>query len=317
VSLQQSPLPTAPDYAQDYYWLSKPDQIEHAVDVFYVHPTVYTQPDPTNLDLADPELRSYAQGLLVAQAGVYTDSANLFAPSYRQQSAALQDDFTARGGTDMFIDASFQVSAGDVEDAFSYYLENLNQGRPFILSGHSQGTMTLIDLMRNRFGDSVLQNQLVAAYLIGYSVTDKDIETYPWMKLAEGASDTGVIITYNTEGPGSVGSPVYLNGAVAINPLNWRTDGEAAGKDSHLGAVFFNDAKGKEIERIDTFCGAYVDTSKGVLVAFDMEDPKSPEIDLVNLGRYPAGVYHRYDYAFWFANLKENVATRVAAYLNQ
>ena len=115
--------------------------------MFSVHPTIYTQPNPINLDLTDQYLRSYAQGLLVAQAGVYTDSANLFAPSYRQQSATLQDDFTARVGTDMCIDPSFQVSAGDMEDAFVYYLVHLNQGRQFILAGHSQGSMTLINLL--------------------------------------------------------------------------------------------------------------------------------------------------------------------------
>ncbi len=36
---------------------------------------------------------------------------------------------------------------------------------------------SLFDLIRNRFGDPVLQNQLAAAYLLGCSVTDTALVT--------------------------------------------------------------------------------------------------------------------------------------------
>jgi len=307
--------PPAPDYAKDSCWVTKPEKIDKPVDVFYVHPTIYSAESPDNMDIAIPALRKFAKGLTVAQGGVYSESANFFAPFYRQQSGAVQDKFTARGGTDMFEDPSFQLGAGDVEAAFDYYLKHLNGGRPFILAGHSQGTMTLIWLMRKRFSDKELQNLLVAAYLIGYSVTKDDLKKYPWMKRAQGADDTGVIITYNTEGPGAVGSPVYLPGAVAINPLNWKNDATVASRKQHAGAKFFNDAEGTLIEEVDQFASAHVDPEKGVLVITDMKTPSSPSIDLKHLGRYPAGVYHKYDYAFWFNNLKENVKRRTEAYL--
>jgi hypothetical protein len=305
----------APDYSDDYYWVVKSKTIDHPVDVFYVHPTIYTAKYPHNMDISLPEMRTYAKGLSIAQAGVYSENANLFAPFYRQQTAADQDEFTARGGTNMFIDPVFQLAAADVEDAFLYYLEHLNPDRPFIIAGHSQGTMTLIALMRKRFDDPQITKRLVAAYLIGYSVTKEDLQTYPWMKRAEKADDTGVIITYNTEGPGSCGSPVYLPGAIAINPLNWKNDGTVAKKEEHLGAVFFDDAKGELLEEIDQFAAAYVDTEKGVLIVTDMKQPKSDKIDFIHLGRFPDGVYHRFDYAFWFNNLKINVKTRIEAYL--
>jgi Protein of unknown function (DUF3089) len=305
------------NYANDYNWVSKPKKIDKPVDVFYVHPTIYSAKSPHNMDISTPGLRTFAKGLTVAQAGVYSKSANLFAPFYRQQSGAVQDDFTARGGTNMFIEPSFQLGARDVEAAFDYYLKHFNNDRPFIIAGHSQGTMTLINLMRKRFNDSKLQKQLVAAYLIGYSVTKNDLKKYPWMKRAQGAEDTGVIITYNTEGPGSTGSPVCLKGAIAINPLNWENDSTPAKRSAHLGAVFFNAAKGKLIEKIDNFAEAHVDTEKGVLVITNMKKPVSPAIDLVHLGRFPAGVYHKFDYAFWFNNLKDNVKKRINSYLKQ
>jgi hypothetical protein len=311
----QQAVPASPDYSDAYCWASKPESIDKAVDVFYVHPTIYTAQSPVNMDISTPELRAYAKGLCVAQAGVYSEFANLFAPFYRQQSAAVQNEFTAAGGTDMFIDPSFQLGAGDVRAAFKYYLENLNPGRPFIIAGHSQGTMTLIALMRSEFENKKLQERLIAAYLIGYSVTEEDLKTYPWMKLAQRADDTGVIITYNTEAPGSTGSPVYLEGAVAVNPLNWTADSTPAARSTHMGAVFFDDAKGEKIEEIDHFAETYVDTDKGVLVITNMKEPVSPKLDFVHLGRFPAGVYHRFDYAFFYNNLKENVKKRIRTYL--
>jgi hypothetical protein len=302
------------DYAQDFCWVTKPATTDKKVDVFYVYPTIYVGADPSNMDISDTSLRKNADGLLVAQASVFSSSANLFAPYYRQQTAAQQSMEAGNGGADAFADPVFQVGAKDVEQAFEYYLKNLNPDRPFILAGHSQGTMALINLMRNRFNDTVLQKRLVAAYLIGYSVTPKDLEEYPWMKLARGETDTGVIITFNTEGENAGPSPVLLPGAHAINPLNWKTDGTLASREANLGAKFFVDATGELLEEIPHFAAAYVDTVKGVLIVKDIQTPKSNQINLEHMGRWSQGVFHRYDYSFWYNNLKTNVKARIDAY---
>jgi hypothetical protein len=42
-------------------------------------------------------------------------------------------------------------------------------------------------------------DNMIAAYVIGYSVTEDDLIKYPHLKFAESAKDTGVIISYNTE----------------------------------------------------------------------------------------------------------------------
>jgi len=303
-----------PDYSDTFCWVTQPESIDKPVDVFYVYPTIYVGKSPANMDISDPSLRENAKGLTVAQAGVYSPHANMFAPFYRQESAALQSMEAGNGGKDAYKDPAFQVGARDVERAFDYYLAHLNPNRPFILASHSQGTMALINLMRKRFDDPALQKRLVAAYLIGYSVTKDDLEKYPWMKPAQGAKDTGVIITFNTEGKDAGPSPVLFPGAVAINPLNWRTDATPAGRDENLGARFFHDATGELIEAIPNFSGAYIDLQKGVVIATDMKTPTSDKIDLVHMGRWPQGVFHRYDYAFWFNNLTANVKERIATY---
>jgi hypothetical protein len=313
VKYTNSQSPSAPDYGEDSAWVARPDRIDQAVDVFYVYPTIYV--GKGNMDTSDPGLRANAAGLLKAQAGVYSDHANLFAPFYRQQSAASQSMEPNNGGRDAYADPRFQVGYGDVEQAFDYYIKHLNPDRPFIFAGHSQGSQVVIELMRKRLDNPELQKRLVAAYPIGYSVTKKDLETYPWMKLAQGETDTGVIITFNTQGPNALGSPVLLTGAVAINPLNWKTDDTRAGRENNIQARFFHDSTGRLIEQIPQFAGAYIDPGTGALIATDIQTPESKSIDLVNMGRWPKEVYHRFDYAFWFDNLKENVQKRIKAYL--
>ena len=302
------------DYSKGYCWVTKPQTIDKAVDVFFVYPTIYGGTDPQNMDISDPSLRDNAKGLIVAQAGVFSSYGNMFAPFYRQQSGALQSMAAGNDETDAYQDPVFQVGAKDIERAFDYYIKHLNPDRPFIIAGHSQGTMALINLMRKHFNDPALQRRLVAAYLIGYSVTKDDLKKYPWMKLAQGENDTGVIITYNTEGADAGPSPVLLPGAGAINPLNWRTDSTPAGREANMGAKFFNNSTGKLIENIPNFAGAHLDLQKGVLIVTNMKNPKSDKINLIKMGRWPKGVFHKYDYTFWFNNLKDNVKKRIAAY---
>jgi len=276
---------------------------------------MYTETDPVNMDISNPAMRAFAKGLLTAQAGVYSPHANVFAPFYRQQSAATQSMEASNGGNDAFADPIFRVGYEDVQRAFDYYLENLNEKRPFILAGHSQGSMVVIELLRNRLDNPDLQKQLIAAYPIGYSVTKLDMQNYPWMKLAEGEIDTGVIISYNTQGPDAGGSPVLLPGALAINPLNWKTDTTFASREANIEAQFYNDSTGKILERVPHFAGAYIDSTTGALIVTDMQPVQSDAIHLEDLGRWPHGVYHMYDYAFFYENLKENVGKRIDAFL--
>nr|WP_321258767.1 DUF3089 domain-containing protein [uncultured Pseudodesulfovibrio sp.] len=297
-------IPACPDYKNGDSWAAQPPAPTKAVDVFYVYPTIYSDTAPKNMDVFNEKLRSDVQGLLKAQAGVYSGSANLFAPYYRQVSFACLDP-----DADMTLNQYFRIGADDVHRAFDYYMSFLNQGRPFILAGHSQGSIVLLDLLRDRFHDKQLQKQLVAAYLIGYSVTDQDLKDYPWIKPARKANDTGVVISWNTQAPGATGSPVLRSGAICINPLNWVTDGTPANKSLNLGAVFFNDFKGTIKREVPHYTGAQVDPKNGALVTTPPEK--------MNIGNFPKGVLHKFDYAFWFRNLEQNVQDRISAYLQQ
>jgi hypothetical protein len=250
---------SAPDYTASSSWAHQPANIDKPVDVFYVYPTIYAETSPLNMDFTRKDLQGRIANLLTSQAGVFTPAANLYAPYYRQMSfAALNPK------EDMYQNCYFHIGAEDVARAFEEYLHKHNNGRPFILAGHFQGSMVLIDLMQKRFHDPALQKQLVAAYLIGYSVTDDDLKKYPWLKPAAGRDDLGVIVSYNTKAPNTTGSPVLLPGAICINTLNWKTDATPADKAMNLGAVFY-DNRGKLIKDVPGYCGATINPQTGAL----------------------------------------------------
>ncbi|MBW2646308.1 MAG: DUF3089 domain-containing protein [Deltaproteobacteria bacterium] len=293
------------NYADSDNWIALPS-IEKEVDVFYVYPTISANASGS-MDITDERDRALAQGIFAAQASVYESDANVFAPYYRQMSTAA-DISQAELATNLDV---FKLGAADVEDAFDYYINNLNEGRPFILAGHSQGTMALIELIKNRFGDDEeIRNQMVAAYLIGYTVTDEDLAE-SGLTAAEGANDTGVVITYNTQSATSEGGPMLLPGAHCINPLNWKTDATYAPASENLGARFYNDSTGEFLREVDNYCGAEVDLEKGALIT------ELPESEVLDLGPQGEGVYHRYDFPFFYRNLEENVGDRIIAYQNE
>ena len=296
--------PQVPNYQEDSSWVFQAPKRDKPIDVFYVYPTIYAEESPPNMDINNADLRGSAEHLIDAQAGVFAESANIFAPYYRQMSFAKLNS-----EEDMYKNPYFQLGYSDVSRAFEYFLENLNRGRPFILAGHSQGSMVLITLMREHFNNPELQDKLVAAYLIGYSVTQEDFTTYPWMKPATGARDTGVIISYNTQSPDATDSPVLLPGAYCINPLSWTTDETPADKSLNLGAVFFNDITSHIEREIVHYTGARVDKKTGGLITVPP--------DTLDIGDFPPGIYHRFDYAFWYRNIQANVAIRSQSYIDK
>jgi len=294
------------NYSENTNWVALPTDINHEVDVFYVYPTVSSNASGA-MNINDADERALAEGIFKAQASVFENQTNVFAPFYRQMSTEVE---TPASG--LVTDTKeYQRGESDVLDAFDYYIENLNNNRPFMIAGHSQGTMTLITLIRERLGKSPeLRERLVAAYLIGYTVTDEDLAEAQ-LPLAQSATDVGVVITYNTQSPTSEGGPMLMDGANCINPLTWSTETTYADSTLNQGAVFFNDETGTFIREENHYCDAQIDPSSRALLT------NIPIGENLEIGPYEEGVYHRFDYSFWYRNLQENVGDRIEAYLNQ
>ena len=302
------------DYSDEDSWLSFPE-ITKDVDAFYVYSTVYVEssyeegaPDYATLD--NPEMIMGALGEYETNASVFEESCNVFVPWYRQAGMKYAGEVSAKTGD---IDVALAgVSYTDMKAALDFFFEKCNNGRPFIIAGHSQGSAMVKYILKNYFKEHPdYYKRMVAAYAIGYAITKNDLEAYPYWKFATGESDTGVIISYNTEGPKNVEenahNVVVLPGAISINPLNWKLDETYASASENLGSLELNKETG-EREIVDLGVDAQINLARGVIVT-NTTAPVTPMPQYFG----PAS-FHENDYSFFYNNLKENVAKRVAAY---
>ena len=300
---------TPSDYSDENNWMKIPE-ITKEVDTFYIYPTVVadTSEDAPDIVPIDYEpMRTGAQEVYEMQGTVYEESTNVFAPYYRQSNLIAIGNLR---GDDLF-QYQMQEQRTDIYAALDYYFENYNEGRPFILAGHSQGSiMSIIVLGDYMQAHPEYYERMVAAYPIGFSVTKKWLEEHPYLKFAEGADDTGVIVTWNTEGPGNKGQDniVVEEGAISINPLNWKRDDTYASVEENLGSLVQNEETG-EYEIKNGVGDAQVDTERGVVICTTDTD-YVPAVEVFG----PASL-HRWDYGLYYVNIQKNVADRINSYM--
>ena len=150
--------------------------------------------------------------------------------------------------------------------------------------------------------------RMIAAYPIGYSITQDDLDRYPWLRFAERADDTGVIVSWNTEGPGNGESRLVLDGAISINPINWRRDGTYEPASENLGSLVNGELVSPGV------ADAQVDVNRGVVVCTNEDFPYLDTSALASVPVFGTKSFHGNDYTFYYANIQKNVADRVAAY---
>ena len=141
-----------------------------------------------------------------------------------------------------------------------------------------------------RLSREKVNSLLVACYAIGWRITGEELEEYPHLRFAAGEDDTGVIIAFNSEAEDVTDSLMIPAGTrtLAINPLNWETDGTPAGKEENLGACF-TDYSGEIITEIPQLTGAYIDPERGALKVPDVSpDDYPPGLDIFSEGVYPS-----------------------------
>jgi hypothetical protein len=233
--------------------------------------------------------------------------ANVFAPYYRQVNMAAATSMSSEEMQNAFA----STPKDDIFAALDYYFENLNGGRPFILAGHSQGSaMQKLVLAEYMKAHPEYYKRMIAAYVIGFAITEDYLKENPHLKFAEGADDTGVIISWNTESPANEGQKngVVLPGAISINPINWKRDETYAPAEENLGGYYYNEEKG-QMEKVPHVADAKVNLKRGTVITTVKDVPPVTGTDF-----FGPGSYHEVDYELYFFNLKANVAERVAAY---
>ena len=319
-SLSSETIIVAPDYSKAECWYKIPE-ITKDVDTFYVYATEYIlgslqegAPEYATLDNAEM-LQGVADEYQI-HATTFEASTNLFLPYYRQAGMPVMNKaWKETGNCEAAVSG---MPYGDITAALDYYFENYNGGRPFIIAGHSQGSCIIKLVLKNYFKEHTdYYKRMVAAYVIGYSVTTDELEAYPYLKFATGETDTGVIISYNTEGPKNAEqnakTAVLLPNAISINPLNWKRDETYAPVGENLGSLVVNEETG-ELEIGDMGADAQVNLARGVVVTNAKAYPMDEESAKVATEYFGPDGRHGEDYAYYYSNIKDNVAKRVAAY---
>ncbi len=210
---------TAPDYAQPSAWLCLPGRDDPcarplpttalnangygsngqslpasapAIDCFYVYPTVSRDP-AMNSDL---QMGPEEEAVALVQFARFSSVCRTFAPKYRQATLA---SIAARfAGTDP---APIMASAyGDVVEAWRAYLRDHNRGRPFVLIGHSQGTVHLTQLLAREIENSPAATRMLSALLIGYNVEVPEGRlvggSFQKTPLCSRVGETGCVVTF-------------------------------------------------------------------------------------------------------------------------
>lgn len=300
-----------PDYSQLNNWAAHPAKKDPAdsvptniknyvkdtsVDVFYIHPTSFTDPTITHLTNADINNDSINAttdyGSLLFQASAYNGDGNIYAPRYRQAYIGMYyTKDTAKAV------AAFELAYSDVKNAFEYYLKNNNNNRPIVIAAHSQGTDHAKKLLKEFFDNKELKNKLVTAYLIGMPIKEKEFNTIP---VCTDSTKTGCFITWRTYRVG-VEIPTKSKDKIAVvNPLSWNTDTTYMDYSNNKGGVLFNLNK-----RVKHISDAKIHDN-----ILWINKPK-----FFGSTFFTQTNYHIVDYNLFYYNIREDVRRRKKYYL--
>ena len=314
------------DYTNMDSWISYTNEPVEEVDVFYIHPTTYYDasgegPDNWQID-RNSEVALYAYGAMVSQVSIFNGIANVYAPLYQQVRVRDLDDFPKENSDD------FAVAFQDVKAAFEYYTEN-NGGKPFFIMGHSQGAHLGLTLVKELFSDSRYLDKLIAAYIIGWPVTQSDLNNYPHLKALSSPEETGGVIAWDVVSENVTGVlPTLAPNSIMVNPLTWTLTKEPVSEEYNSGAVFFGDQgidyvpinftqgfTGGQVKEMPAIPG-YIETSYTAVVTQDLTQ-KLIETG-VEISDYSSnGCYHVEAVNLFYQNIVENAIARKQAYLSE
>ena len=324
-----APPPTSgPDYGADVSWIARPgladdpswwrptDEprplVPKGAHAFYIHPTTYLERDRWNALLDDRASRERAALFVQSQASAFGDVAAVWAPRYRQAAygAFLLDSKDAR--------AALNLAYGDVSRAFERFLAEIPPGEPIVLAGHSQGSLHLVRLLRERVAGKPLQERIVAAYVVGWPISvaadlpalglppcrspDQAGCVLSWMSFAEPANPELVIDSYEGSA-GLTGARRERDDILCVNPLTGSQDGAAPPVANRGTLVPSADLRSATL--VPGRVGARCD--RGLLIL---------EGAIPLLGPYvlPGNNYHVYDYALFWDSVRTDALRRERAW---
>ena len=210
------------DYSDRDMWYATDDQ-GRTTDVFYITPTcTWSKKDDKgvvryNMDVTDSAQRARTHSSSELARRALSQHSNFYCPYYAQVSMDtwMESDVA-------LVEQRYKIAERDIKNAFEYYIKNLNNGRPFILAGHSQGGAMVLELLKDSMDEDTYKN-MVAAYVIGYPVTADDLKG-EYIVPATSSGDTGVVVAYNSTATLDAVSPIFKGNELCINPVSWSYD---------------------------------------------------------------------------------------------
>lgn len=296
----------------------RPDGIQPATAtrsgaaIFFIHPTSLLSRSHWNAALDDATTNNRTDNYVRLMTSALADSGTIWAPRYRQATlgAFLTDQPAGQ--------AALAAAYGDVLAAFDHFLAAQPAGAPIILAGHSQGSMHLSRLLKDRVAGQPLAKRVVAAYIIGWPVPVAADLPAMGLPPCTAAAQTGCILSYQSFAepagyagtmdlfeaiPGLTGKSRRDDTYLCTNPL---TGGAAptSGADQNSGMLkpSANFADGALVRSgVPARCDA-----KGFLLIGSGPD----------LGPFvmPGNNYHAYDYPLFWMNVRADVERRLRAF---
>lgn len=302
--------PPAPDYVMQESWSALPFRKDAAdivpknevwisdslksVDVFYIHPTTYQKGEFWNAGLDLKKInRKVDKYPVKLQASVFNASCRVYAPRYRQ--AVVDVFYHPSEDGDKALDLAYQ----DVKRAFQYFIKNNSNGRPFVIASHSQGSLLTRRLLKEMIDGKDLQKQMVAAYIIGFTMVDT---LYQNLNICESAAETGCYITWQSYKEGFRPDGTFHRNTQSINPLSWTLDTAKIIIDDYSGTVVLS-PKCIRTRKIEV---QIKDIGGKVLWV----DTKAPWFRFMK-------DLHIADYGLFYMDIRKNVSTRIEAYLKK
>jgi len=218
----QRPASAAPDYSKDSAWLCLPGRADTCstplpttalnpngygsvgrsevakdppIDCFYVYPTV-SQDRGLNSDMVAGREEKLAAETQFAR---FASVCRPFAPIYRQMTLGAVAAYAA--GAD--ITSAAKLAHSDVLAAWRNYLATRNKGRPFVLIGHSQGSLILQQLIAGAIEkDPAVAARMRLAILPGFNVLVPQGKlvggTFKKTPLCSRAGESGCVIAWTS-----------------------------------------------------------------------------------------------------------------------
>ncbi len=316
-NFSEEKVPKKRDYSKPDSWLVNPSLLDlsnflpkekiilnpkNDIVVFFVHPTTFINRNNWNQPKDDYEANQILKKrILLNQVAIFSACCEVYAPAYRQATLYA---FVAQKNNK---EDAFRIAYQDVKNSFEYFDQNYRNGRPFILAGHSQGSMHALKLLKEVRNNKQLFSDMVAAYLVGFSVTKSDI--YP-TEVCEKPDSINCVVAWNSVEERGFVTFQREEELICVNPLSWNTSEKALSSFYNLGGVGFQQWSINQEKTLGPIeLEAYVAGARcknGNLLVTDLTSSNFP-VRLFSL--------HAYDYGLFFSNILNNTKVRSVNFL--